>query len=562
MSVTPPSSPSPPSVRPRRDRPPPGYPKGRRVDAAARDEISGLLGDRPRRRDLLIEHLHRIQDRYGGLSARHIAALAAELRLAQAEVYEVAGFYAHFDVLDDGTPPPPPTVRVCDGIACALAGGEALRRTLAGTLGAGVRVIAAPCVGGCDKAPVAVVGRRPVWTADADTVAAATRAGLTEADPPAAVGLEAYLAGGGYRALRAVTVGERSGDEVLAAIEAADLRGLGGAGFPAARKWRFLGGTAPPRVVAVNADEGEPGTFKDRLLLESDPHRVLEGALIAARVVAADAIYLYVRDEYPAARALLADEIARLTAAGFADGIALHLRRGAGAYVCGEETAMLESLEGRRGLPRNRPPFPATRGLFGRPTLIHNVETLWWLRDILERGGAWYRDAGRPRFYSVSGRVREPGVKRAPSTVTARRLIEDHAGGMAHGHVFAAYLPGGASGGILPAAKADLPLDFGALDAEGCFVGSGAVVVLSDRDDLRAVVRNLLRFFADESCGQCTPCRVGCEKLLALTATPTWDGPLIGELARTMRDASICGLGQAAPNPVESALRLLAAAAP
>ena len=556
MPAPPPSTPGP---RLRRDRPPAYYPKGRQVDAAAIEEIRGLLGDQPRRRDLLIEHLHRVQDRYGCITARHLAALAAEMRLAQAEVYEVASFYAHFDVvLDEDTPPPPLTVRVCDGIACELAGGHGLRRVLAETLGPGVRVIAAPCVGGCDKAPVAVVGKRQIGEADPDSVAAAARGGLTGPDQPPFTAFATYVADGGYRTLRALIAGERSRDDIADTIDASGLRGLGGAGFPKARKWRFLHQAPKPRLLAVNADEGEPGTFKDRHLLETDPHRVLEGALIAAWAVEAEAIYIYVRDEYPAARALLADEIAEVRAAGLADGVEIHLRRGAGAYICGEESAMLESIEGKRGLPRNRPPFPAQKGLFGRPTLINNVETLYWLRDILERGAEWYRDAGRPRFYSVSGRVKVPGVKLAPSTVTARELIEDHCGGMLDGHAFKAYLPGGASGGILPADKADLPLDFGALDEHGCFVGSGAVVVFSDRDDLRAIVRNLLLFFEDESCGQCTPCRVGCEKMLALLDRPAWDAALMNELSQAMRDASICGLGQAASNPVLSALRFFA----
>jgi formate dehydrogenase len=552
----------PPSARTtshRRDRPPAYYPKGRQLDPAALDEIRGLLDREPRRRDLLIEHLHRIQDWYGCISARHLAALAAEMRLAQAEVYEVASFYAHFDVvLEDETPPPPLTVRVCDGIACEIAGGHGLQKALAETLGPGVRVISAPCVGACDKAPVAVVGKRQIHEADLDAVASAAHGGLTSPDVPPFTGFEAYLADGGYRTLRTLIAGEQTRDQVADTIDASGLRGLGGAGFPKARKWRFLLQAPKPRLLAVNADEGEPGTFKDRYLLETDPHRVLEGALIAAWAVEAEAIYVYVRDEYPAARALLADEIAEVKAAGLADGVEIHLRRGAGAYICGEESAMLESIEGKRGLPRNRPPFPAQKGLFGRPTLINNVETLYWLRDILERGAEWYQDAGRPRYYSVSGRVKVPGVKLAPSTVTARQLIDDHSGGMLDGHIFKGYLPGGASGGILPADKADLPLDFGALDAFGCFVGSGAVVVLSDRDDLRAVVRNLLAFFEDESCGQCTPCRVGCEKMLALLDRPAWDLALMNELAQAMRDASICGLGQAAPNPVLSALRFFA----
>ena len=549
-----------------RGRRPAIQPKGRQVDPAAVAEVRellgdapprrDLLGDAPPRRDLLIEHLHRIQDRHGCLTARHLAALAELMHLAQAEVYEVATFYAHFDVVADGEAPPPPlTVRVCDSIACEMAGGAALKRALTACLGADVRVIGAPCVGACDRAPVAVVGRRQIGAASTAAVAKAAATGATEPDMPVNTGFDAYVDGGGYATLRALRQGRATAEAVLDTIEASGLRGLGGAGFPVARKARFVLAQPKPRTLVINADEGEPGTFKDRYCFDTDPHRVLEGALILATVVEAEAVYLYLRDEYPQARALLDRELARLADAGLTEGVAIHLRRGAGAYICGEESALLESLEGKRGLPRNRPPFPAQRGLFGRPTLIHNVETVFWLREIIERGADWYREAGRPRLYSVSGRVRAPGVKRAPGTVTARQLIDEHAGGMLDGHRFTAYLPGGASGGILPASLADLALDFGALEAHGCFVGSGAVVVLSDRDDIRAVVRNLLHFFEDESCGQCTPCRVGCEKLLHLIAAPDWDAGLIGELSQAMADASICGLGQAAPNPVLAALR-------
>jgi formate dehydrogenase beta subunit len=533
----------------------PKFPKGRQVDAEALAEIRTLLGAAPRDRDMLIEHLHRLQDRYGCIRARHLAALAEEMRLAQAEVYEVATFYAHFDVVKEGeTPPPPLTVRICGGIACELAGSTALKAVVARGAGPAVRVVSAPCVGACDKAPVAVVGARQIGAPSAEEVIAAAEGAQTTADVPVFKKFEAYVAEGGYATLRAVLAGQRSRDAVIADVEASGLRGLGGAGFPGARKWRFLLNAPKPRLLAVNADEGEPGTFKDRYCLDTDPHRVIEGMLIAAWVIEAEAAYVYVRDEYPQTHAFLAGEFAKVAAAGLATDVAVHVRRGAGAYICGEESAMLESIEGKRGLPRNRPPFPAERGLFGRPTLIHNVETLYWLREILEGGADEYQAAGRPRLYSVSGRVRHPGVKRAPSGVTARQLIEDHAGGMADGHTFTGYLPGGASGGILPAAMADLPLDFGTLDEHGCFVGSAAVVVLSDRDDIRAVVRNLLAFFEDESCGQCTPCRIGCEKMLALIRRDEWDEPLLRELSQAMRDASICGLGQAAPNPVLSAL--------
>jgi formate dehydrogenase len=520
-----------------------------------------LLGDRPRRRDLLIEHLHRVQDHFGALSAAHLAALAHEMRLPQAEVFEVATFYAHFDVLADGEAPPPPlTVRVCDSVSCALAGGEALREALAARLGPGVRVVHAPCMGRCDRAPVAAVGRRHIDHATADSVAQAVRDGQTEPVLPSAIGFDPYRESGGYRLLRDCREGRRSPDDVVAAVEASGLRGLGGAGFRSGMKWRLVRQEPGPRLMAVNADEGEPGTFKDRHYLETDPHRFLEGMLVAAWAVEAEEIYIYLRDEYPHVRELLLREIARLDAEGLTGPPTVHLRRGAGAYICGEETAMLESLEGKRGYPRQKPPFPTQAGLFGRPTLIHNVETLYWVRDILERGPEWLVGQGRNgrqglRSFSVSGRVKDPGVKLAPAGITARQLIDEYCGGMAEGHTLKAYLPGGASGGILPASLADVPLDFGTLEPHGCFIGSAAVVVLSDQDDVPAVARNLMRFFADESCGQCTPCRCGTEKAVQLMERPGWDGPLLSELSAAMRDASICGLGQAAPNPLLCVMR-------
>ncbi len=534
----------------------PHTPKGRQVDPAAIGEIAALLGDAPLRRDLLIEYLHNIQDGHGCISARHLAALASMMRLSQTEVYEVATFYAHFDVIvEDASPPPPLTVRVCESISCEMAGSRDLVVALERALGSNVRVATAPCVGACDNAPVVVAGKRQIRRATLETVTDAVNTGSVHPEIPPYHDFADYEAGGGYGVLRSLLNGERRRDDVFATVEASGLRGLGGAGFLKSKKWQFLLAAPKPRILAVNADEGEPGTFKDRFCLDTDPHRVLEGALIAAWAIEAGDIYIYLRDEYPQAHAILRQEMAKIEAAGLCRGVTLHLRRGAGAYICGEESAMLESIEGKRGLPRNRPPFPAQRGLFGRPTLINNVETLYWLRDILERGAEWYQGAGRPRFYSVSGRVKEPGVKLAPSGVTARQLIEDHAGGMLDGHTFKAYLPGGASGGILPAEMADLPLDFDTLIEFGCFVGSAAVVALSDRDHMRAVTGNLLRFFEDESCGQCTPCRVGCEKILALMDLPVWDRALMTELAGAMQDASICGLGQAATNPVLSALR-------
>jgi formate dehydrogenase beta subunit len=538
----------------------PDHPKGRQVDPAALAEVAALLGERERRRDLLIEHLHLLQDHFGCLHARHLVALAEEMRLALTEVYEVASFYAHFDiVMDDEAPPPVLTVRVCDSLSCALNGAERLLDDLRARLGEDVRVVRAPCMGGCDKAPVVAIGHALHEHATADNVAAAVAADTHPAHP-AYPGLDQYRAGGGYGLLQACLSGARSVEDLIAALEGSGLRGLGGAGFPTGRKWRFVRQEPKPRLFAVNADEGEPGTFKDRYFLETDPHRFIEGMLIAAWAVEAEEAYVYLRDEYPQCRAILEKEFAAVEAAGLAPHAKIHLRRGAGAYICGEESAMLESIEGKRGLPRHKPPFPSQVGLFGLPTLINNVETLFWVRDIVEKGPEWFTGQGRNgrhglRTFSVSGRVKEPGVKLAPAGITARQLIAEFCGGMAEGHSFRGYLPGGASGGILPAALADIPLDFGTLEAEGCFTGSGAVVVLSDQDDMKTVALNLLRFFEDESCGQCTPCRVGTEKAVALMNHPHWDEALLADLARVMGDASICGLGQAAMNPVKLVLK-------
>jgi formate dehydrogenase beta subunit len=515
-----------------------------------------LLGERPRQRDLLIEHLHLIQDRYGGLAAAHLAALAQEMRLALSEVYEVATFYAHFDVVKEGSQAPPPiTIRVCDSLSCALAGASALFEALASDAGLHARVLRAPCMGACDRAPVCAVGHRQVMAATAPAVVTAAQAHVPLAAAPPFVTFAAYTDAGGYRLLRACLNGERTRDEIIGLIDQASLRGLGGAGFPTGRKWKLVRQQGAPRLMAVNADEGEPGTFKDRYYLQRDPHRILEGMLIAAWVVDAAEVYVYVRDEYPEIRLMLAQELTALEQAGLAAPARVHLRRGAGAYICGEESAMIESIEGKRGLPRHRPPYVAEVGLFGRPTLEQNVETLYWVRDIIEQGPASFSGHGRRgrsglRSFSVSGRVRKPGVKVAPAGISARELIDEFCGGMLRGHTFKGYLPGGASGGILPASMADLPLDFGTLEPHGCFVGSHAVVVLSQHDDTKAVALNLMRFFEDESCGQCTPCRVGTEKAVALMSRTPWDEALLAELSSAMRDASICGLGQAAPNPL------------
>ena len=542
-------------------RRPPHTPKGRQVDPRALDEVRALLGDRERRRDLLIEHLHLIQDRYGHLSAAHLAALAQEMKLALTEVYEVATFYAHFDVVKESEAPPPAvTVRVCDSLSCAMAGGEHLLRELPNRLGPDVRVIRAPCMGACDRAPVCAVGHVQVMHATAESAAGAVARG-THTHPYATPNpFDGYVRDGGYALLRACRSRARTREDMIKAISDAGLRGLGGAGFPTGRKWSLVRAEPAPRLFAVNADEGEPGTFKDRYYLERDPHRFIEGMLIAAWVVEARDVYLYIRDEYAEVRLMLDDELARVAQAGLLKDTHVYLRRGAGAYICGEESAMIESIEGKRGLPRHRPPYVAQVGLFGRPTLEQNVETLYWVRDIVEKGAAWFTSHGRRerkglRSFSVSGRVNKPGVVLAPAGVSARELVEEFCGGMTAGHAFKAYLPGGASGGILPASMADLPLDFGTLEPHGCFVGSHAVVILSDKDDMKAVALNLMRFFEDESCGQCTPCRVGTEKAVRLMANGPWDEALLNELSGAMRDASICGLGQAAPNPLACVFR-------
>jgi formate dehydrogenase len=539
-----------------------GKPKGRIVDPQALAEVRALVGAGPLRRDLLIEYLHRIQDQYRCLRAAHLVALASALNLATTEVYEVATFYHHFDVVKEGEAEPPPvTVRVCDTYSCAMAGGQALLETLQREAGSGVRVIPVPCIGRCDHAPAAVVGTQTIDRATPGSVRAALDGGDTAAVMPAsAQRLAAYRAEGGYATLRACIAGGRDVEAVLQTMEHSGLRGLGGAGFPSGRKWRIVRAEAAPRLMAINIDEGEPGTFKDRHYLERDPHRFLEGMLIAAWAVGIDAIYLYLRDEYAACRALLTEELAALTADPPVPLPTIELRRGAGAYICGEESAMIESIEGKRGMPRLRPPYVAQVGLFGRPTLEHNMETLFWVRDILEKGAEWFAGQGRNgrkglRSFSVSGRVRKPGVHLAPAGITLRELIDEYCGGMADGHTLYGYLPGGASGGILPASMADVPLDFDTLQPHGCFIGSAAVIVLSQHDKARDAALNMMQFFADESCGQCTPCRVGTEKAAGLMAGPRWDTALLEDLSQAMADASICGLGQAAPNPIRCVVK-------
>ncbi|MGC3871678.1 NADH-ubiquinone oxidoreductase-F iron-sulfur binding region domain-containing protein [Halomonas sp. GXIMD04776] len=547
-----------------------GKPRGRELEPVARTEIEALLGNVPdsvrHRRDLLIEHLHVIQDHYGHLALRHLRALAAFMNLPMAAVYETATFYAHFDVVhDDQAPPPAITIRVCDSLSCQLAGADALRKELeAGADASAVRVIRAPCMGRCATAPVVELSSKGHhWHMDHATLAHVGDVLTADELPTETVDwqrLEAYRIEGGHALLSACRTGEVSGEQLMQVMEQAGLRGLGGAGFATFKKWGFVRAEPRPRYCAINADEGEPGTFKDRYYLERSPHRFLEGALISAWAVEAEALYIYLRDEYPALHRVLRDAIAELEAAELVEPGYIVLRRGAGAYICGEESAMIESLEGKPGKPRHRPPFVAQRGLFDRPTLVNNVETVYWIPLIWERGAEWFAGQGRHgrkglRSFSVSGRVRNPGVHLAPAGITLNELVEEYAGGMQEGHELCAYLPGGASGGILPASKADIPLDFDTLQAHDSFIGSAAVMVISDQDDLRGVATNLLAFFADESCGQCTPCRVGTEKMLALLERDEWSVAELTRLSQVMMDASICGLGQAAPNPVLGLLK-------
>jgi formate dehydrogenase len=536
-------------------------PKGRSVDPKAVDEVRAILGSLPRRRDLLVEHLHRIQDRRGHLSAAHLAALAGELKLSMTEVFEVATFYHHFDVVMEGAAAPPAlTVRVCDSVACEMAGAQELLNKLPAVLGKDVRVLAAPCVGRCEAAPCAVVHQNPVGRATVEKVKSALERKVLGCPEPAYVDYAAYRKASGYRLIADCLAGKRTREEITKIMEDSGLRGLGGAGFPAGRKWRIVAAEPAPRLMAVNIDEGEPGTFKDRWYLERDPHRFLEGMLVAAWCAGVGEIYIYLRDEYAGCRAVLERELAKLKKSPPCALPPIHLRRGAGAYICGEESAMIESIEGKRGMPRLRPPYVAQVGLFGYPTLEHNMETVYWVREIVEKGAAWFAAHGRHgrkglRSFSVSGRVNKPGVHLAPAGITVRELIDEYCGGMQDGHEFYAYLPGGASGGILPASKGDIPLDFDTLQPHGCFIGSAAVVILSQRDKAAAAAKNLVRFFKDESCGQCTPCRVGTAKALALMEAKRWNQPLLDELSQAMMDASICGLGQAAPNPVQCVMK-------
>ena len=557
--------------------------KGRQADDVSLAEVRQLIGAVPHRRDLLIENLHKLNDEHRALHDRHLVALAKEMNLPMAEVYEVATFYHHFEVVRGNDPVADITVRVCDGIACELAGAQNLLSKLPAILGnPNVKVVAAPCVGRCEQAPVAVVHQYPVLFATTDKVSAAVKNNLTtqpmakdsanfdpaalaekgvspqgenQALSPDYVGYESYRAQGGYALAKEISEGKKDAESIIKAMENSGLRGLGGAGFPAGRKWRIVKDQVAPKLMAVNIDEGEPGTFKDRTYLERDPHRFLEGLLIAASVVGIDACYIYLRDEYHGCRELLEAELAKLKANPPFKLPSIELRRGAGAYICGEESAMIESIEGKRGEPRMRPPYIAQVGLFGRPTLEHNFETLYWVRDIVQRGPEWFSSFGRHdrkglRSYSVSGRVKNPGVKLAPAGITIQELIDEYCGGMQDGHKFYGYLPGGASGGILPATMNDIPLDFDTLQPYGCFIGSAAVMVFGDKDKARDMALNVMHFFEHESCGQCTPCRVGTSKAAKLMQSKSWDKDTLEDLATVMVDASICGLGQAAPNPI------------
>lgn len=538
----------------------PGQFRGRPIDPVAMTEVRELLGDNPRRRDLLIEYLHLIQDKFQQISARHIVALAREMKLATTEVYEVATFYHHFDVVEDNIKAPEITVRVCNSISCEMFGANSLIDELRRNLNGNIHIQTVPCVGRCHGAPVAVIGTNPIEKASTDAVIETTRNRQTNPVIPDYIDLKKYTEMDGYKLLQECYQGKHSAETSIQTLKDSNLRGLGGAGFPAGLKWEILRQQTKPRLIAVNIDEGEPGTFKDRYYLETDPHRFLEGTLIAAWAIEAEAVYLYLRDEYAGCREILKRELPALREYLQNKIPDIYLRRGAGAYICGEESAMIESIEGKRGMPRLRPPFVAEVGLFNRPTLEHNMETLHWVREILEKGADWFSSYGRHgrkglRSFSVSGRVQKPGVHLAPAGITVRELIDEYCGGMLAGHEFYGYFPGGASGGILPASMGDLPLDFDTLNEHGCFIGSAAVIILSQHDKARDMALNAMRFFEDESCGQCTPCRVGTAKAVNLMELPDWDEDLLEELAITMADASICGLGQAAPNPLRCAIK-------
>ncbi len=534
-----------------------GEKRGRNVNPLALQQVRELLGDMPIRRDLLIEYLHLIQDQYNHISADHMTALASIMKLATTEVYEVASFYHHFDLVKEGHHAPPElTIRVCYSVSCEMNDANKIIKALEGKYNGAIRVQPVPCVGRCEQAPVAVVGTNAIPHADVDKIIAAVDNNEKDAITPDCINIEDYKKDGGYQTLAKLISGSLSKEDVITTLEDSNLRGLGGAGFPAGRKWRIVGGQPAPRIMAVNIDEGEPGTFKDRYYLEKDPHRFLEGMLIAAHVVGTNAIYIYLRDEYAGVRKALTIELEKLKANPPHELPHIELRRGAGAYICGEESAMIESIEGKRGMPRLRPPFVAQVGVFGRPTLEHNMETLYWVRDLIERGAEWFTANGRNgrkglRSFSVSGRVKKPSVHLAPAGITVKELIDEYCDGMLDGHEFYGYFPGGASGGILPASMGDIPMDFDTLNEYGCFIGSAAVMIFSDQDRAKDLAHNAMKFFSHESCGKCTPCRVGTSKAVMLMDKGDWNQPLMKELSQTMNDASICGLGQAASNPMQ-----------
>lgn len=537
-----------------------GEKRGRHVDPKSLQQIHDLISSLPVRRDLLIEYLHLIQDKFGHISAAHITALADTMNLATTEVYEVATFYHHFDVIKEGEQAPPKlTVRVCDSISCEMNNAETLVRELTKFHSDKVRIQRVPCVGRCDTAPIAVVGRKPIDHATLEIVNKAVEVNDIESPTTDYITYSNYVNSGGYELVNRMFDTTNDHENIIEIMKNSGLRGLGGAGFPAGQKWDIVSKQNGPRVLAVNIDEGEPGTFKDRYFLEKDPHRFIEGSLIAAQVVGIESIYIYLRDEYANCYTMLLHELDELKKDPPCQLPHIELRRGAGAYICGEESAMIESIEGKRGMPRLRPPFVAQVGVFGRPTLEHNLETLFWVRDILEKGASWFSEQGRNgrhgmRSFSVSGRVKKPGVHITDAGITIKELIEEHCGGMLDGHEFYGYFPGGASGGILPASMGDIPLDFDTLNEHGCFIGSAAIIVFSDKDKARDLARNAMNFFAHESCGKCTPCRVGTSKAAMLMEKPKWDQPLMKELSQTMNDASICGLGQAASNPITSVI--------
>ncbi|HEY5702613.1 MAG TPA: NADH-ubiquinone oxidoreductase-F iron-sulfur binding region domain-containing protein [Gammaproteobacteria bacterium] len=539
-----------------------GRVEGRTTPWKALAEVRDLIGDEPRTREYLIEHLHKIQDKYQHISNRHILSLAIEMELPMAEVYETATFYHHFDVIKSGgTPPPALTVRVCESLTCEMFGAKQLIKDLEEKIPGKIRIQAVPCVGRCNSAPVAVVGMNPIGNASVDAVEHAVSKKQTAPELPDCIDYKAYKKDGGYQTLTDCIAGKHKADDIIKILEDSNLRGLGGAGFPVGKKWRILCEQPAPKMVAINIDEGEPGTFKDRFYLEKDPHRFIEGTLIASWAIGdVDKVYIYLRDEYAGCREMLEHEIDKLVKDPPCKIPPLYLRRGAGAYICGEESAMIESIEGKKGMPRLRPPYVAQVGLFGYPTLEQNMESMHWVRDIIEKGADWFASQGRHdrkglRSFSVSGRVKKPGVHLAPAGITMKELIDEYCGGMLDGHEFYGYFPGGASGGILPASLGDVPLDFDTLQEHGCFIGSAAIVVLSHRDSAKAMALNAMRFFEDESCGQCTPCRAGTAKAVHLMEKDEWDAPLLEELAQAMEDTSICGLGQAAPNPLRCAIK-------